>query len=608
MSLNITLHNSTTIPVSGFFPRAMLSGTGYSGTLALSLAADAVPSFMEDKCFPVKPVDFGPSLGTGDATKSIELLGHKPIMDEHISEVLHFPTYDSLFKNVRALLTDWDFTSVGSEIKGEHNVLHKNILGAGQLFKWGVVEFPLTAPVYDGLMYSTYEKALTPLTGYRVATPAYGLTEDSLRELFDELNGFGSSFYDFDGDFPSYKFVNIISWAGYYHVNAWQILVTYDFNVVGFTDQPSQTYVPMYDLVTPIIRFTPFWRKGTTYVAGSAPSMESYFNSVDWYVPEYDMEHSIQYIGDALMPVTTSTEFCSRVGVNIDTNRYQNTGDESFQHFCATTHQYVPDFKGCAIRSATGAIDTGFETMSNNHIEALSELSDILGPLHFGRGVAKLLRSRSKGVDAFMSLLHLLADAKLLYSLAIAPTMDDALDVASKVLPIQRLFSSSDIYSWRTLNGKDSWDLELEELPVHVVMRSKVRCRLLPDSLLPYIFHVRSLGLLPTLSNLWDLVPLSFVLDWFFDVGTGLELLDSSAIVMAMDIKYCVHSGSLYTSGPRCNDFVPNSADDDVSYKTYYRWIDSSPPVIGPTRLISLTPMQVPDWFLASALVFKLIT
>lgn len=48
--------------------------------------------------------------------------------------------------------------------------------------------------------------------------------------------------------------------------------------------------------------------------------------------------------------------------------------------------------------------------------------------------------------------------------------------------------------------------------------------------------------LFPTLGNTWDLIPFSFVLDWFLDVGTLLEAVDAANFAASLN---CV--GSLAT-------------------------------------------------------------
>lgn len=60
--------------------------------------------------------------------------------------------------------------------------------------------------------------------------------------------------------------------------------------------------------------------------------------------------------------------------------------------------------------------------------------------------------------------------------------------------------------------------------------------------------RVRKLGVFPSLTNLWDLVPYSFVLDWFVDIGSVLERIDTRHQLFNLDIKYCIQSQKVHTS------------------------------------------------------------
>lgn len=64
---------------------------------------------------------------------------------------------------------------------------------------------------------------------------------------------------------------------------------------------------------------------------------------------------------------------------------------------------------------------------------------------------------------------------------------------------------------------------------------------------------LETLGISPTPSNLWDLVPYSFVLDWFLDVGLMLENSEHIDKITKMDIKSIVVStkvDGVYSSLP----------------------------------------------------------
>lgn len=76
-----------------------------------------------------------------------------------------------------------------------------------------------------------------------------------------------------------------------------------------------------------------------------------------------------------------------------------------------------------------------------------------------------------------------------------------------------------------------------------------------------------SLDLFPTASNIWDLIPYSFVCDWILNVGDHLEKLDTQLLVCQFPILGAECSVKLITPLEVAH---PYSADADIV--TYYRF------------------------------------
>jgi hypothetical protein len=57
----------------------------------------------------------------------------------------------------------------------------------------------------------------------------------------------------------------------------------------------------------------------------------------------------------------------------------------------------------------------------------------------------------------------------------------------------------------------------------------------------PEIF-LDSFGLRVNASTFWELIPFSFVFDWFFDLGSVLESFDYTAITHSLEVKDCFAS------------------------------------------------------------------
>lgn len=99
---------------------------------------------------------------------------------------------------------------------------------------------------------------------------------------------------------------------------------------------------------------------------------------------------------------------------------------------------------------------------------------------------------------------------------------------------------------------------------------------------------LETLGLTPTLSNVWDTLPFTFVADWFVNFGDILQRIHEDGIVSTLKIRYCTISTSVkdtveIESGPfegvsvvrsiyyrTCNNAIP-TPDIDVVFKNPIR-------------------------------------
>lgn len=112
--------------------------------------------------------------------------------------------------------------------------------------------------------------------------------------------------------------------------------------------------------------------------------------------------------------------------------------------------------------------------------------------------------------------------------------------------------------------------------------------------------NMENMGVLPTFQNLWDLVPFSFVIDWFVDVGNFLERVDSRLRLARLDIQYVTQSQKSIRT------VYSNVLDDEIivgSLKKvhYSRWTSNQSPV--PPLLPEFKPSFQNHWLEAGALI-----
>lgn len=310
-------------------------------------------------------------------------------------------------------------------------------------------------------------------------------------------------------------------------------------------------------------------------------------------------------------PGHNRSRVCELIGANDDKSYYM-TGYRSFLDFKRDALHVLPECFPSVFFSTKNAVDGYFERMKANHIEALAELGDILKVADVFK-LAFSLR-KSPNLSTMLKLLKLLADAKLTYSLGIAPTISDAMDIAKRLPSFIERFSS--ITGEETLYGTFFYDFPDKWFPsfgrVRLKSHSKIRISVLPDSYLSAILPIRSLGLLPTLSAMWDLVPFSFVVDWFLKLGDNQDDVETAAMLLAMQCYTSVHSISIIynfdSDDAQMYDFnVDVSAPKLAGYQYYDRFVLGGLPSLGPSKLPFHGIAQIPDWGTAAALIYQFI-
>jgi hypothetical protein len=113
-----------------------------------------------------------------------------------------------------------------------------------------------------------------------------------------------------------------------------------------------------------------------------------------------------------------------------------------------------------------------------------------------------------------------------------------------------------------------------------------------------------SWGFLPTLTNVWDLVPYSFVVDWFVNVGDLLERVDTRLNLLQYNIRYVTMSRKTITT-KKIGGSVIAPFYGTVQVVDYHRWVSDQCPL--PPLSLGLTFQDFNHWLEAGALLLQRI-
>jgi hypothetical protein len=113
-----------------------------------------------------------------------------------------------------------------------------------------------------------------------------------------------------------------------------------------------------------------------------------------------------------------------------------------------------------------------------------------------------------------------------------------------------------------------------------------------------------NIGMLPTFENLWDIIPYSFVLDWFIDIGGFLERIDTHLRLERQNVRYVTMS----QKESRVISFPLGSMPyvfGELTRVYYHRWTSSQCPL--PPLTLQQEPTPSDHWLEGGALIFQRI-
>jgi hypothetical protein len=281
----------------------------------------------------------------------------------------------------------------------------------------------------------------------------------------------------------------------------------------------------------------------------------------------------------------------------------------------------VGDAWALSALSLTDAIETSGAEFEINTVEYVTELNSVFGLVDAGRLISTLpsIASRVPGLSLIAKILHVLSDATLIYSFALAPAVSDIEKITAKASAFRHRYLSGGTFGKLSLRGKYVTDLDLPGFDnVKLTVRCTCEGEIPPDSLLSSVLPLRAIGLYPGLSTIWEVIPYSFLIDGLFNIGNLLESVDTRMTVCAFDVKYSVVS-VLYEWIIPENDMSRYGITDVLSasngpgfephYRAYFRLAFKGVPEVTPSPLLSTSLVTgfLPNWEVSSSLLWKLI-
>lgn len=179
--------------------------------------------------------------------------------------------------------------------------------------------------------------------------------------------------------------------------------------------------------------------------------------------------------------------------------------------------------------SVANGLDTWTSQVSSNYLETLQGLGALLALVPDALFTLKgILTGNFPPPERMHRMTKFLAQLYIARKFAVLPAIDDVDNVVIAAGILEKEWTS---YSGvKTIYGSHTFRVgggDLDGVLVEVSTKSSFEVPY--DYALSTFVKADAVGLLPTLSRLWDLVPFSFAIDWFTNLGDKYGRLDSYA-------------------------------------------------------------------------------
>jgi len=480
------------------------------------------------------------------------LVQRKPVIVTD-TELHNQKSYGSFFQNLQTFGRVLGGGSVLTVPSREHAMRHDTFQGGlvthqlGSFETWDDYYFyghPYRSRSTSGLVYHYfYVTGKRPNQGfvYSRSTPAYTMCVD---DLLDSLKGQTIVYSHAVGTNQVICTLSDVSYDSFES----GLRVTYNLR----TDYPvinqeaewrSTLIVPFWyptELTDPSI--------GVGYSAQAA--FVTTFSNVGWYRTTGDrVDFSVEssYPGNFCFPTALSN--CDDADSS-DTRPYaiQAWTDLSAGRFSRRFGEAInSDFTELAPASLFSSVDAFNQLegyLGTNVLQNLAKLPgfiDSLPKLREAVDVLGKLAKRDLNFATFREILDLASSTHLQASFEWRPWSTILNEYAPK---LAATFSALGLQPERIV-GYGSFRAELHNVlgrtDVNLTVRTKIVLVGSVPSWLATLTGIDALGLLPKASNLWDLIPFTFLVNWFTGVGAAMRRAESSIILMGLPAYY-VHT------------------------------------------------------------------
>lgn len=161
--------------------------------------------------------------------------------------------------------------------------------------------------------------------------------------------------------------------------------------------------------------------------------------------------------------------------------------------------------------------------------------------------------------------------------------------------------------------GRGSWSFDFAPNTFgrdssHLLVRTKIVLDVSSRSLAASLLGYDALGIIPKPSNLWDLLPFTFIVNWFTGVGPAIRRAEYSLLMSTLPAYY-VHTYAI-TSPLTSNEMtlwsMSSSLGDSLSMKEFDRDVSHFSPLPRDSKFGFGIPTELPSLGVLGSLLYQL--
>lgn len=464
--------------------------------------------------------------------------------------------------------------------------------------------------------------SLEPISPYVFDYPNHDLLEE-VRGLTLLYSTGGSLTYTVFGPYSA-RIDNFVDNGSYWTGNTTSINVEYDYNFIWNNTYTVRYHVhkkivigtiESYGLKEPNVPNVPNEGESGPFTVLDSSTVELVSENVPGGGPAvgliprmYYTKSSIdgdlmQYEADSV-PNFVSYRFADRRYLNRRTDIHRSIFES-----------LLSDIRPSAFLSSADALNKHLLALSTNHIQTLQKLSSVMDLLPELVKLPSIVKRLSNGdLGALKELIDYLSGEILRYRFTQAPAAKALKElIGSDVNAYLRTLTRKDDY---IIYGNFEYEIPLAQNPYNdgrllIVTRSKISISQDLSTLMEALLMGHSVGLLPTLSRIWEILPFSFVIDWFTGMNKRLKLVDTQLTYMAFRTNWCLNSFRLsyYPSDAALGDYNLRNVNSEkpFSVSAYLREKTVYMPRLRDSRFDFLATSG-PNPLTAGALAWQLFT